>query len=185
MTPYKIQTATPFLLRPFVWVMMLFLYIPTVLKNFGKTFYDEIYESNTKFPQLFIYSTGDEIIDYKGMLRTVWISRLIKTDATCSNSQTSNSPGPTLNSDVDDMVEQRRKINEVFVQKFDSNSPHVAHLRHNQEKYIEVLKCFLFTVMVKKWLFLSLHPLITVINSCKMKARQLKQSKVMLWSVEP
>ena len=59
-------------------------------------------------------------------------------------------PWPNLNSDVDDMVEQRRKINEVFVQKFDSNSPHVAHLRHNQEKYIEVLKCFLFTVMVKK-----------------------------------
>ena len=69
--PIKIQTATPFLLRPFAWVMMLFLYIPTVLKNFGKTSYDEIYESDMKFPQLFIYSTGDEIIDYKGMLRII------------------------------------------------------------------------------------------------------------------
>ena len=63
MTPYKTSDSDSFCL--------LFLYIPTVLKNFGKTFYDEIYESNTKFPQLFIYSTGDEIIDYKGMLRTV------------------------------------------------------------------------------------------------------------------
>ena len=74
----KIKTATPFLLRPFAWIMMLFLYIPTVLKNFGKTFYDEIYESDTKFPQLFIYSTGDEIIDYKGLLPTVWISKPVR-----------------------------------------------------------------------------------------------------------
>ena len=76
----------------------------------------------------------------------------IKTGAISSNGQTSNSPAqaPTLNSEIEDMVEQRRKINEVFVQKFDSNSPHVAHLRHNEEKYIEVLKCFLSKVMVKK-----------------------------------
>ena len=62
----QIQAATPFLLRFIVYIVMLFLLIPTILKNFGKTFYDEIYESDTKFPQLFIYSTGDEIIDYKG-----------------------------------------------------------------------------------------------------------------------
>ena len=36
------------------------------MTNFQKTWYDEIYESDTKFPQLFIYSTGDYIIDYKG-----------------------------------------------------------------------------------------------------------------------
>ena len=36
------------------------------MTNFQKTWYDEIYESDTKFPQLFIYSTGDDIIDYKG-----------------------------------------------------------------------------------------------------------------------
>ena len=69
-----------------------------------------------------------------------------------SNGQTSISPtlAPTLNSEIDDMVEQRRKMNEVIVQKFHSNSPHVAHLRHNEEKYIEVLKCFLSKVMAKK-----------------------------------
>ena len=76
----------------------------------------------------------------------------IKTDAISLNVKISNSPAqaPTLNSEIEDMVEQRRKINEVFVQKFDSNSPHVAHLRHNEEKYIEVLKCFLSKVMAKK-----------------------------------
>ena len=36
------------------------------MTNFQKTWYDEIYELETKFPQLFIYSTGDDIIDYKG-----------------------------------------------------------------------------------------------------------------------
>ena len=54
--------------------------------------------------------------------------------------------GSTFNSDIDELVEQRRKINQVFVQKFDSNSPHVSHLRHNEEKYKEVLKCFLSKV---------------------------------------
>ena len=63
---FQIQAATPFLLRFIVYILMLFLLIPTILKNLGKTFYDEIYESGAKFPQLFIYSTGDEIIDYKG-----------------------------------------------------------------------------------------------------------------------
>jgi len=37
------------------------------MTNFQKTWYDEIYESDTKFPQLFIYSTGDDIVDYKGI----------------------------------------------------------------------------------------------------------------------
>ena len=34
-------------------------------------------------------------------------------------------------------------MNEVFVQKFGSDSPHVAHLRHNKSKYIEALYSFL------------------------------------------
>ena len=54
-----------------------------------------------------------------------------------------------LSLDVDDLVEHRRKINHVSVQKFDSNSQHVAHLRHNPEKYTEALKLFLIKVTDK------------------------------------
>ena len=49
--------------------MSTLLFIPVIIMtNFQKTWYDEIYELETKFPQLFIYSTGDDIIDYKGTL---------------------------------------------------------------------------------------------------------------------
>ena len=61
------KLATPFLLRFLVYFLLIFLLIPTLWKTrFGKTFYDRIYESETKFPQLFIYSTGDDIVDFKG-----------------------------------------------------------------------------------------------------------------------
>ena len=40
-------------------------------KKIGKCWYEEIYESDTRFPQQFIYSTGDELINYEGLnLRT-------------------------------------------------------------------------------------------------------------------
>ena len=44
--------------------------------------------------------------------------------------------------DVDELVVRRKKMNKVFVQKFGSLSPHVAHLRHDEDKYIEVIKRF-------------------------------------------
>ena len=37
-----------------------------LLKKFGRSWYEEIYESDTRFPQQFIYSTGDELINYEG-----------------------------------------------------------------------------------------------------------------------
>jgi len=33
-------------------------------------------------------------------------------------------------------------MNKVFVQKFGSQSPHVAHLRHDEEKYTETINRF-------------------------------------------
>ena len=53
-------------------------------------------------------------------------------------------------SDLDELVEHRRKINHVSVQKFDSNSQHVAHLRHNAEKYTEALKLFFDEIIDNK-----------------------------------
>jgi molybdopterin biosynthesis enzyme len=78
-------------------------------RKIGKCWYEEIYESDTRFPQQFIYSTGDELINYE---------------------------------DVDHLVARRKKMNKVFVQKFGSQSPHVAHLRHDEEKYTETINRF-------------------------------------------
>ena len=116
------------------------------MTNFQKTWYDEIYESDTKFPQLFIYSTGDDIIDYKGIQSKFQHKSLQCLNCSPIGNFQKRFSGSTFYSDVDELVEQRRKINRIFVQKFGSNSPHVSHLRHNEEKYKEVLKCFLSKV---------------------------------------
>jgi len=102
--------STPFVLRFLVYFIWLFVSIPMILlKKFGRSWYEEIYESDTRFPQQFIYSTGDELINYE---------------------------------DIDDLVVRRKKMNKVFVQKFGSQSPHVAHLRHDEEKYTETINRF-------------------------------------------
>ena len=95
-----------------------------LMRKFGKCWYDEIYESDTRFPQQFIYSTGDELINYEG-----WICPIL------NNLQQKNL-------DVDHLVVRRKKMNKVFVQKFGSESPHVAHLRHDEEKYTETINRF-------------------------------------------
>ena len=36
------------------------------MKQFGRSWYEEIYEADTRFPQQFIYSTGDQLINHEG-----------------------------------------------------------------------------------------------------------------------
>ena len=104
------------------------------MKKFGRSWYEEIYESDTRFPQQFIYSTGDQLINYEGtraQTRLPW-------DVLPTNEVWA--PNPFL--DIDDLVVRRKKMNKVFVQKFGSQSPHVAHLRHDEEKYTETINRF-------------------------------------------
>lgn len=115
--------STPYAFRFLVYFGFLFTMIPMLLWEFGSkigicsTWYDEIGESDTRFPQQFIYSSGDELIKFE---------------------------------EVEEMVARRKLNNKVFSANFGSQSAHVAHLRYDKERYVDILHRFYTIALGRK-----------------------------------